>query len=72
MHNNLGLLYYDRGNCQEARDHHMKAVELINESHSKWVEFKRNFDRANQRCQHLANKKKEDTMHTLINDESTQ
>ncbi|CAF1401340.1 unnamed protein product [Adineta steineri] len=55
VHNNLGLLYYTRSKYEEAREHHMKAVQLIDDSHSKWTEFKRNLDVANGRCQHLAN-----------------
>jgi tetratricopeptide (TPR) repeat protein len=57
VHNNLGLLYCRRGDYKEAREHHMKATKLIDESHSKWIEFKKNLDCTDQRCEHLANKK---------------
>ncbi|CAF1401306.1 unnamed protein product [Adineta steineri] len=55
VHNNLGILYYYLAKYEEAREHHMKAIEFIDESHSKWPEFKRNSDATNKRCQHLAN-----------------
>ena len=38
---NLGLLFYDTGNYLEALGHHSNAIELIDEKHSKWEEFKK-------------------------------
>ncbi|CAF0904785.1 unnamed protein product [Adineta steineri] len=55
VHNNLGLLYYTRNKYEEAREQHTKAIQLTDDSHSKWIEFKSNLDVANERCQHLAN-----------------
>jgi tetratricopeptide (TPR) repeat protein len=52
-HNYLGLLYYRLGKYEEAREHHMKAMELVDEGDSNWIEFQRNLNKANERCQHL-------------------
>jgi tetratricopeptide (TPR) repeat protein len=54
-HNYLGLLYYRLGKYEEAREHHMKAMELVDEGDSNWIEFQRNLNKANERCQHLTN-----------------
>ncbi|CAF1398191.1 unnamed protein product [Rotaria sordida] len=40
VHNNLGFLYYRRGNCKKAREHHKKAFELVDESHPNWIQNK--------------------------------
>ncbi|CAF3909130.1 unnamed protein product [Rotaria sordida] len=60
VYNNLGLLYYRCGSYEKAREHHGKTIELIDESYPNWVEFKKNFDRADERWQHLMNKKQND------------
>jgi tetratricopeptide (TPR) repeat protein len=54
-HNDLGLLYYRLGKYEEAREHHLKAMELVDESDSNWIEFQRNLNKANERYHHLMN-----------------
>jgi hypothetical protein len=54
-HNHLGLLHFSLGKYEEAREHHMKAMELVDEGNPNWIEFQRNFNTANERCQHLMN-----------------
>jgi tetratricopeptide (TPR) repeat protein len=58
VRNKLGCLYFCDGKYEQARKYHAKAIELIDESHPCWVEFKRNFDSVDQRCEHVKNKKK--------------
>jgi len=53
VNNNLGLLYYENGRYIEAYHHHLKAIDLINNSHRLWPEFNRNFDRSNQHLTYL-------------------
>jgi tetratricopeptide (TPR) repeat protein len=67
VHNNLGLLYYSRGKYTEAQQHHMEAFALVDESDSKWKEFKENLDSANHRFQHVYNKTQHCQMQTTIN-----
>ena len=57
-HNRLGLLYFCRKKYKEAREHHKKAVDLIDKSDSNWIEFERNLEFANQRCEHVMSKRK--------------
>jgi hypothetical protein len=54
-HNHLGLLYFRRREYKAAREHHEKATKLVDEGDPNWIEFQRNLNIANERCQHLMN-----------------
>ena len=60
VHDNLGRLYFATSDYEKSQQNHAKAVELIDEKHAYWVEFNRNLNTVNQRCEHLKKKKQND------------
>jgi tetratricopeptide (TPR) repeat protein len=57
VHYNLGLLYFRLGNYIAAHIHHVKASELIGDSHPWLTEFKKNLKLANDRLIYIAKNK---------------
>jgi tetratricopeptide (TPR) repeat protein len=49
VHNNLGIVYFNRGNYTKAYEHHLEADKLIDERHLYGAEFRKNLVRAYKR-----------------------